>query len=380
MRRAVGTLIHGLLYRASSTKGYWLYRSFASTSFSRGYVGYKPFIKTFNAFAALGYIEVKRGFFDRSEDGTGTGEATRFRPTAKFIELAEKYTVTPSNYGQHFEPVTREGNIVTDVVRVRASKKDDWRDPQRGNLMPVDTLRSDVASMIDRMTRINTYFSKQSFDGCTVGGFYRLYNQGDAQNFDYNKGGRLYAVGNFQRIERKERTGILINGEPVVEVDVSGSHLTLLHAMLGVPLHPAFDPYDMPGVPRAVVKKFIVASIGNGKFQRRWSPTIAAEYEKDHGEKLHLAHPLKATQEAILKHLPALAGLPESGITWADLQYRESLGLIATVEALAYEHDVPALPLHDSVIVPASKENTAKEVMKEAFQQYAGTSIRVSTK
>ena len=40
------------------------------------------------------------------------------------------------------------------------------------------------------------------------------------------------------------------------------------------------DPYQVPGLPRDVVKQWIVRTLGNGRTPRRWSP----ETEKDKPE------------------------------------------------------------------------------------------------
>jgi hypothetical protein len=64
---------------------------------------------------------------------------------------------------------------------------------------------------------------------------------------------------------------IAIGGEPVAELDIAASHLTLLHGLLGLPA-PQGDPYEVEGLPRDVVKGWVTATIGKGSpVLRRWA-------------------------------------------------------------------------------------------------------------
>ncbi|MGN6121821.1 MAG: hypothetical protein ACTHOJ_02580 [Sphingomonas oligoaromativorans] len=375
--KVMESLVHGLLTVACLGENEWGYRELSSGSFTDGPVGYKPFKACYDGLLSLGYLDIRKGYYDRQKKA---GECTRMRASPSFLAFLEGHGITPGNFRSLFTPISNVKTMMRNPIRVRAAKSGDWFNPHKGQLLPVDLDDPVVTNLAAGVQRLNAYFHNQRIEGCTHPGFYRLFNQGDHPDFAFNKGGRLYSYGDYQRMKRKRRPCIRINGETVVEVDVAGSHLTLLHTMLGFPLLPSVDPYDVPGIPRAIVKSFIVMTIGNGGFQRRWSQSIAREYEEEHGSKLHVDFPLRTTREAILNHLPVLSTLPGSGISWADLQYRESQGLIATVEALAFEHGVPALPLHDSVIVPASKAELAARVMKEAFQLHAGTVIKVTVK
>ena len=90
--------------------------------------------------------------------------------------------------------------------------------------------------------------------------------------------GRWYAVGsegNYQRLSEIERLGLTINGEPVVEVDVHASHLSIMHGLLGRPLPDIDDLYDFSDVPRWVVKAWITAALGKGSPVQKWATRAA---------------------------------------------------------------------------------------------------------
>ena len=67
-----------------------------------------------------------------------------------------------------------------------------------------------------------------------------------------------------------------LDGEPVAEIDISASYLTALHGRLGQPLQVEGDLYDVPGIPRAVVKGWLVATLSNMGHLKKW-PTEQAK-------------------------------------------------------------------------------------------------------
>jgi hypothetical protein len=110
----------------------------------------------------------------------------------------------------------------------------------------------------------------------STGGF----EHGDQPGFHWNKGGRLYSDGpdNYQRLKEAERLRIRLDGQPVVEIDIKCSYLTILHAKAGLPLDLREDPYGIPDVPRKVVKGWLVATLGADKHLRQWPLDQRADY------------------------------------------------------------------------------------------------------
>jgi hypothetical protein len=58
--------------------------------------------------------------------------------------------------------------------------------------------------------------------------------------------GRAYAW--FQNLPSYARRSMTINGEPVVEIDYSAMHCTILYNTVGIKF--ADDPYEVDGFPR----------------------------------------------------------------------------------------------------------------------------------
>jgi hypothetical protein len=58
--------------------------------------------------------------------------------------------------------------------------------------------------------------------------------------------------------------------------------------------------------------------------------------------------------------------------SYGHLMFSESRVIISTMLRLAREHDTLALPVHDSLIVPRSKEEIAERILDEQFTQIIG--------
>src|SRR5262249_10246503 len=63
-------------------------------------------------------------------------------------------------------------------------------------------------------------------------------------NQSWKKGGCLYSNGEncYQRLSEAERVKMTINGEPVAEIDIKASFLTIYQALLKQPLRGTGDP------------------------------------------------------------------------------------------------------------------------------------------
>ncbi|KTR83855.1 hypothetical protein NS277_07915 [Novosphingobium barchaimii] len=241
--------------------------------------------------------------------------------------------------------------------------------------MPVDMTDAKVLSLAAQVTTINEVLAKQSYDGMAFEGLFRGFNKGDDSSFNWNMGGRLYAVGGgYQSIERDERKLIRINGEATAEVDISASHVTILHCLMKAPLPEGIDPYFIPGLDREPVKRFVTAAIGNGRIPVRWAADAIADYGEElkkspkqgYTGDLKKDYPFGIIKAKVSEHMPLLKRIGECPYGWADLQYAEANILIDAMISLI-DKGIPSLPIHDSLIVPASKSLEAHNVISDSF-------------
>jgi hypothetical protein len=224
----------------------------------------------------------------------------------------------------------------------------------------LEVLNSEVASL-------NAFLETFEFNISTPQ-YKRTFNNGDDPHFNYDQGGRLYCVSddNYQQWDGSERVKITINGEPCSEVDVSSSFLLVFHWLCGATFDVSKDLYRVPGIERMVVKKLIVCRFGADDWPTQWPKGFKADYEKETGKKLLSRYKLSETCEAIQNALPILASIEQTKNGWAQLQYWESQAVIAAMRELR-EAGIAALPIHDSLLVPASHVDAAKQALERSY-------------
>src|SRR5262249_16842044 len=140
----------------------------------------------------------------------------------------------------------------------------------------------------------------------------RVFNKGDDPDFAWNMGGRFYSQGytSYQQIPKDERLWMTIDGEPVCEIDIRASYLSIFYSWNGAYLDARQDPYDLPGLgseARSVVKAWFVATFGSEAHLDKWPKEIAAEYRERTGRSLSKDYPIKRIREQAFAAHPVLA-------------------------------------------------------------------------
>jgi hypothetical protein len=305
--------------------------------------------------------------------GTSKGRLTRFCALPKLLELARTSGVAVADWSAHFTALPRPKEIPQPLALKSSSA---WIGGMKrdGATIPIDLGRSPPRELAEQVNSLNRFFAAISIEPAeSHHAFRRIFNQGDDPSFDWNKGGRLYSLGeSYQQMKPNERRMMKLNGEPVVELDIRASHLTILHALVGEPFHQRSDPYNIRGLPRSVVKAWVAMTLGHDRFQRCWSKDCRADFAEEFGKDLQKEHPIRAVREKVLDHLPVLKAWPSCSLRWGDLQYQESEVVVGAVYTLAMRHNVPALPVHDSIIVPAPAQKLAEEVLSSSFHKKLG--------
>ena len=206
-------------------------------------------------------------------------------------------------------------------------------------------------------------------------------------------GGRFYSY--FCNLPKQERLSITMAGEPVGSLDFSQLHPTLILLInKGVGeetnLFSTGDVYDMPDypqLPRSAHKSFINA-IFNAKTTEAAARCImtATEYwdiiedcpafltysgkAKRIGYPVWADKPLKRAREYVdtflLRH-PDFREAASSEI-WGTMQLIDST-IMQYVLARTIEAGIPALPVHDEIVIPISQRVRVKRIMVEAFHE-----------
>lgn len=378
-REALGALMADLVGRDEGDSGGWLYRSMGPKSFTGQAVGYKPFNTIYSAMLKAALVQQHRGNrvwmaseIAASGRSPAWQRATRFRSTARLREWLSERDITRAKWSSHFERATAAAPRPDSFMPVvlRAEKPPRRMGRFRGRDIPITRSTPKVGELSARMDRINAYLAGAVVDPFGPVVLRRIFACGDDARHGWNQGGRLYAIGSepYQTAKREKRRNITINGQPTTELDIQASHLTILAALGQVPRFSG-DPYEIDGFPRPVVKQWVNMTLSHGKRHPSW-PQEAVEGFSKHGIDLKAEYPIKSTGDAILRHLPILQ---EDGsavaVGWGELQFRESEVVLATMEALAFEHNVPALPVHDSLIVPVGARDLATAALMDEWHR-----------
>lgn len=356
--------------------GGWLAVSLKKATFKKpNPVSWRTFDGIRKPWIAAGLLEEITGFpgiLAFGNPGPLVGRLTRFRATPRLLEICENNGITVDNADEHFAV---EFDMPSELVQITSPPLPTPDTPL------VQRLREEVAAL-------NAFFAKHKLEGARHVGWVRKFHEGTGRDFNFDKGGRLYSQPgisklNYQQMPRDSRIALMIDGEPLSEIDISGSYLSIFYAAHGQEVNVAGAYDDILGpddIHRAIVKAWVNASFGIGRLIGQWSADLKQDFAKKHRAKGWQIDPKKhsvaCVREATLARHPLLASLGQTapGIPsgYGDLMYRESRVIISTMVRLANEHSIPSAPVHDSILVPRSKVAVARRLLEEQFKELVG--------
>lgn len=368
---ALGTIVADLVKASSYAVPRPCYRPLGQRDFTgkagKG-IGYEPFTRALNDLEKSGFVNVVRGdraFRDRE------GFVTRIFVTPKLTDYLAVQGIAVCERFKHFS--YRKHAEDEPPIKLRASSSRKKGKKVHGSKMTVDYKHPLIPIYAEQIKRLNAFIGKQVITGPEEAdlddiALCRVFNCGDEPGHDYRKGGRAYAQ--YQNIESAKRSEIRINGEEVVEVDISACFLTIAHYLLGLPFDNDVDPYFGPNLPRPIIKAWVNMTLSHGKYHRKWPGDTVDDLEdpKRGGmTDVRRLYPIKAVREETLKHLPIVETWVQSGFSWADLFFVESEIVLSAIDQLALQYDTTALPLHDGIIVSSSSKDISMSVLSKTF-------------
>lgn len=212
----------------------------------------------------------------------------------------------------------------------------------------------------------------------------RIYSNVDPSSVRLDSGGRWYGAW-WQRVLSDNRPFIVIDGEPVVELDYAGFHPRMIYHSQGLPF--AGDPYSVPQLMqrpdvtsaerlRKAVK--VLANVllnesseGMAQLRKRPSAALCKHWDIELPVGLTVGQVWEAFEqrhEPIRPHLGAGMGL--------KLQSMDS-DLCESILLRCLDKGITALPVHDSYIVQASREADLHAIMTDEYQRRFGFSPEI---
>jgi hypothetical protein len=134
------------------------------------------------------------------------------------------------------------------------------------------------------------------------------------------------------------------------------------------------DIFTIKKIHREVVKSWVKSTLGHTGFHTSWSSKAIESIQKA-GIKRPKSLTYNSIQSQILQHFPVLSDWPNCGIRWSRLMYEESEGIIEVMRHLN-NHNVPALPVHDSLIVPSSARELTEATFRTVFEHRFGVEFK----
>lgn len=365
---ALRAVLSALLLRHCQKPWSFSYRSVSKKSFSDSRIKGDTFNNLINELEANGLIQIAKGSNQRLPftEGYQAGIATRFRATPAMVDAWVRFGESVENIKHHFQSTPSVSQ-----VRLKAGSKR-WRNIKANGRSMRFRETSKVQAIKGQLRDINNYLLDQKYTGTNFLGLKRIFNQGDHADFDWNMGGRLYAIGtdNYQSLKKIERQRLTINDEATVELDINASYLRILHGLCKFPLVNGDDVYAVPGLNRSIVKAWISSTLGHTKFHRAWPPGSIKEFTKLGLPKSKIPSYPKLKSD-MLKHFPVMETWETGDVNWSRLMYEEAEAMLKTIEALR-DLKIPALPVHDSLIVPKKDGFAARQTMQRVFEDKFG--------
>jgi hypothetical protein len=382
LRSAVESTLADLLQAQASekAKGY-VYRPMRPDGFTGQAVSYRTFRSLTNALVDLGFLKSHKGFqvWRDRDDTLGPSSpfmqrATRFRATQRLLDMFAQHGITAADFHMHFLIPLPENPL---QLRT-GSSRNQYGDKIKGKSLPI-TPTVQTKELERQLKQLNEFFDGFELQGGLHRGYLRVFNNGDHPKFNWDMGGRLYGYGGFgyQLLDRADRLRMTINDEPLCEIDIRASYLTIFHALYGQRFHAERDPYDVPGLgpeTRDIVKMWITASFGNNAPITKWPRELVAKYYERTGTKLGQRYSASKISAKVLQAFPLLARLGEAvegrERGWAELMFIESQAMLGTMLALMHKK-IPSLAVHDSIIVPLSQVDEATYLLRHWYHRYA---------
>ena len=375
----VELVVSDLLSTLANERSSWVYRSMFRNTFSGEPIGADTFNNITAQMQNNGLLETYDGgnvtnpFYDPSTGSPkfNPGKARRFRPSEALVSLAASCDINSDNFYDHFTV-----SLPKKPIRLRAAKGNFRSRMDRGMVMRFEETEK-TRTLTEQVQSLNEYLIDHSLEGGNFNGYIRGFNEGNHPAFNWDRGGRLYAVGlnSYQLLKKAERLKMRIDGEPVAEIDINASFLRIFHSLIDQPLPDRDDPYTVDGLPRDVVKAWVTATFGHDKLHQSWPPGLNKRL-RDDGIDTSKGMSMTKVQEKVVEAIPSFKLWNPQEHGWPRLMFLESEQMIASIEQLRDNHDIPAFSIHDSVVVPKESVEIATAVLCERFEGCFGLEYR----
>lgn len=304
------------------------------TRYRKLYLKYDLLKGVLDDLISLGYIEMMKGFFDRSK---GEGFQTRIKASDKLLTLLQF----------DISKIERDPEAPEEEILI---KKDE-------NKKIIDYVDNDITNqMRESLQKYNNLLRKTNIgtDGINLRYKYdptciTLRRVFDADDF----GGRFYN-GFWMNMPKEDRKKLTINGEETCELDYSALHPRIAYALKGIEVKD--DPYTIEGCDRNEVKKAFMV-LFNCESREHAINTMRSES--------HIKNAKSLLQKIEQKH----EAISENFYTpWFGMYLQRNDAWFAEyiINRLTNK-GIVCLPVHDSFIVAKKYKSELHSAMEDIF-------------
>lgn len=321
--------------------------------------GFRKLPEVVNAMAALGYIIKHDAVFKQKRTTIEATDDLKHALQAPDAPLS----VIGRAAGEEVIQLTTRPRVARIGGRRQPKTLVDYEDTE-------ETIR-----LREEMEEINRFLASRSIEleGAPQPAFrlsrrFTLRHPDDPHEFEFH--GRLYG-GFWTTLKASERYRIRIDGEPIADLDFASMFPRLAYIEVGRE-PPEGDLYAVPGLEdhRDGAKAAMSALLSYPSKMKTLPPRLK--------ELLPEGWTARWLREAFANHHPHLVPYFEKDFG-LDLMFIESRILLAAMRRLM-EQDIPAVPMHDGMMVPRSKVDQAKTAMTKASSQVTGYVLPVAQK
>ncbi|PZP47561.1 MAG: hypothetical protein DI601_03805 [Azospirillum brasilense] len=377
-QNAIGAILGGALGAWAKGAPRAVFRSRKAQTFTGERVGRCVFLAAVDGMKALGLLHGADGIrFPGTVPGTFTGHASRWWPSTKLLRLAEARGIGPVEVSSAFVPeasVSLRRVVAPVILRPLGDGKG------TDMALPLDDPK--LAEIAADVKAHNAFAATVPVTGCDPPQWFRVFHHAPGHGWGLH--GRWYTASStlpYQTMKggEKERCRtIRIGGEPVAEIDINASLLRVLYGLAGQTIPPG-DPYAVEGLPREVVKAWIVQTLGSGKRRSRWcrkttTPNVMGLHPAKHvRDAIEAHHPILRAPKTITENLNTASAVPAEDLVFGILTGAEAGVFTAAMRALREASPpVLTLPMHDGLMVPCSAVERAVVALARAWKRLLG--------
>ena len=283
------------------------------------------------------------------------------------------------------------------ILKTRPTREEK-KEGKRAQRLPISNVGSSIGKLESRLNEIREFLDKHPLLLMRHPNEVRVMKPILSMQFSgsFRLNGRVYPVGDngynllsmgndsYQNIVREERRILWLDGELVAEPDFSAHHIRLLYALENTCYDDCYsdrDPYHLilngGTVDRGICKKIVMIAVNSTSRNeaiasyRKQMETFVDSRER-RGEKVREAPYCSNISDVfdafVEKHDVIAKHFRNGGNTGLKLGKIEGAIMVNAMYDLM-KQGIPAYPVHDSLLVPQSKENKAIKALEKAYHQ-----------